>query len=294
MNAVYWNLDADIKNFILTLADQPFDGRRSVAESQGICIRWLKEMEFSSAALNLIYHFMLSNLPYYQDNPHELLEGIIVPGEIGGVKLESSVDVIVCAQNAGAKEIALEVKEFIELNSSAQMIQIHDAVDFLRKMKGDCAESDEEDVSLSDNNVEEGAIISTAKTGKNTGTNRSCEKNAFLLLYLNKYTFEDSQSIDVENPIWVTEACMRNGIKVVLVHETDEAMGACRYYTYYEQVPSRMLSPPYNFLDDLAVRLYSKKVHRDVSIKKICVKLGATTQGAHLAIKSLTTYFGAY
>ena len=44
-------------------------------------IQWLKgEKEFAAAALNRLYYRIISNLPTYKAAPHELANGIAVPG----------------------------------------------------------------------------------------------------------------------------------------------------------------------------------------------------------------------
>ena len=49
---------------------------------------------------------------------------------MGDVAFDSAVDVLVCAENVGAEELALEVNE----STPGNMIKIHDAAEFLKEL----------------------------------------------------------------------------------------------------------------------------------------------------------------
>ncbi len=249
---------ADILGFI----NQVFNKRRSIIMSSHIYVQWLKEKEFNAATLNRMYLFILSHLPYYKNNPRDLVSGISVPGELGEVSFKTPIDVLVFSQNIGAEELALELKDY-ELTTSNPFIQIHDAVEYLGELNA------EESLSLNGNRE----LLSRSQ---DSSTIRE-KKSAQLLLYLNKYTFDqnDDES-NKEKLIWVIETCLKNDIKVVLVYETEESLGACSFDLYLDQLPLTLKTPPFNLFNDLAIPLYSNAIYRDVSFKKICDKLGAS------------------
>ena len=183
--------------------------------------------------------------------------------EMGSVSFKEPIDVLVCECNRGSREIVEELLDFQEqiLDDS---VSIHDAATYLKQEMADPVED-------SDDN------------GYNGLTNLSLpivtkSKPAYLLLYLNEFTFEDYQADGKENVATIAASCLDRGIKIVLVHEQDRSLGGCEFNLFFEQAPQWLYNPPYNLFNELAVPLYSSQAYRVVSLKKVCLKLGAYCQ----------------
>jgi len=75
-------------------------------------ICWLKEGTFSAESLKLVYLQLFCNLPFYQDINHRHLldKGLSLPSDAANVSLSSSVQLLVCKENVGARDLAIEIQ----------------------------------------------------------------------------------------------------------------------------------------------------------------------------------------
>lgn len=237
-------------------------------------IQWLKQGEFSAAALNRLFYRILSNLPYYSKHSIDLSKGIRVPGEIAPISLDFPVDVLTCEHNDGAKDLALELMELDGIDP--EKLELHDAVTFLKDW--------DTNSSTSQNNTDK---VDLSQPIMNIN-----RRPAYLLLYLNKFTFDEWESFGQNSTASIIESCINRRIKIILVHEQDEEYGACPFSMFFEQAPSKLYNPPYNLFNELAVPLYSSPEYRKVSLTKIFEKLGATyvrREVSKLAYSQLTS-----
>ncbi len=221
-------------------------------------ILWLDVGHFSAAALNQVYCKVLSNLPYYKENPTLLNDGIMVPGEIGSVWLKSPINILTCESNYGASDIADELKATM-LERDQSFVSVHDAATFLHRNDAKSALTEEDGTRA----------LLTERSDSDSST--------YLLLYLNKYTF----SVDDERRAELTailESCIKNpGINVVLVHEHDIANGGCEFGLFFKEAPEHLINEPYNLFKEIATTLYSEPEYRIVSLKMILCKMGAVS-----------------
>ena len=178
--------------------------------------------------------------------------------EMGSVSFKEPIDVLVCEDNRGCREILEELLD-IQEQKLDDYVSIYDADAYLKREIADPVE-DFDDDGLIDLSL---PIVTKSKP-------------AYLLLYLNEFTFDEYYNSEGEENVASTiESCLNCGIKVVLVHEQDRSMGGCEFNLFFEQAPQWLYNPPYNLFNELAVPLYSSQAYRIVSLKKICVKLGA-------------------
>jgi len=219
-------------------------------------IAWLDGNGFAAASLDLIYYRVLSHLPYYKSRPNELSsKGIMVPGELGPVSLQSPINILVCDSNDGCFEVAEELKAmFSERNS----MFIYDAAEFL-EYQIDHAEN----VDVMDR------LISLSSFS---------DRPTFFLLYLNKLTFGDTSTNKDNNVIEVLiESCIDDpNIHLVLVHEQNALKGGCEFDDIFKATPQKLIDEPYSLYSEIAIPLYQMKEYRDVSLNLILNKMVAT------------------
>jgi hypothetical protein len=213
-------------------------------------IQWLKEGAFSAAALNRIFYRVLYCLPYYQKHRNELEKGMKVPGMLGNVSLRSQIDLLVFDGNIGSFDVAEELKEALP-QVGPEFIFVTKATTYFesKKVEGD-----------------ENRKITTKRN------HRVSNRPAFLLLYLNQYTFLDNGQ-EQRDLTAVLQSCLDANINVILVHEQDIKKGGCPFDTFFNEAPSKLINEPYCLFKQIAVPLYSRKEYRDVSLKLILHKI---------------------
>ena len=58
--------------------------------------------------------------------------------------------------------------------------------------------------------------------------------------------------------------------------EQDRNKGACEFEKFFAQAPDRVYKPPLSLFKEIAIPIFSNHAYRAVSLKRICMKLGAT------------------
>ena len=142
------------------------------------------------------------------------------------------------------------------------MISIHDAEDFVSNVLQQDNTSREPVPNEDDYDLLSIPILSARKA-------------VYLLLYLNEYTFSDSQSHQNKMSSLVDACVQSEYIQVILIHEQDKHKGGCSFSTFFESAPESIYNPPNNLFNQIATPLYTAKHYRDVSLKKILSKMGA-------------------
>ena len=217
------------------------DGELGFATSSNPPILWKNENEYSHASLNLIFHRILQRLPYYsKSTTQDLVDGILVPGEIEEMILEEKTNVLVlCEENEGCLEIAYELKRMGKTFS--ELINIGNA------SKHDLQRATEEEPIKS-----------------------------YLFFYLNKNTFHESKKAKVAQ---VVKACLDDpNIDIVLIHEMDESNCASTNFNFFfKEAPMELISgDPYDLFKEIAIPLHSEKEFRIVALRQVARKMGAS------------------
>merc|ERR1719512_195556 len=238
---------------------------------EGGPIQWLNGSGFSAASLDIVYYRILSNLPYYKSNPHELTsKGLMVPGEVKDISMRSPINLLVCDANYGCLEVAEELREVVAANSD-EIVHVYDAEEYLSNEINRAREGDEED--------------NNANTNKRNNSNRSQRQSllpqseevghrpTFLLLYLNEFLFGNGEENDAQIAM-IVESCINNtGIHIILVHDQDTAKGACKFNNLIRATPQYLVNEPLNLYKDLAIPLYSVNEYRVTSLMMILNKM---------------------
>jgi hypothetical protein len=231
-------------------------------------IQWLNEGSFSAAAKNRIYSRILSYLPCYKRHPNLLQEqGIKVPGELGEVVLDSPINLFVYGDNHGCSDVAEELKTMLQNQGESVLVTINDAKMVLSK------NAQEINTSLDDaaTNSQAEILYDPSLSPPNT-----LKVPTFLLLYLNKHTFEGSVQ-DQHELTAIIQSCIDDSeISIVLVHEKDTAKGGCDFGDFFAKAPEELIKPPNNLFRDIAIPLYSTEEYRTISLRQILCNMGAT------------------
>ena len=121
----------------------------------------------------------------------------------------------------------------------------------------------------------------------------SLDEPVFFLLYLNKYTFEESDDDTELNNI--IKSCMNNPkINIIVIYERDVSKGGCEFNYIYEKTPEQLIKPRHNhaislqggfnndlhmsssgLYDDIVIPLYANEKYRLVGLKQILCQMGA-------------------
>jgi hypothetical protein len=100
----------------------------------------------------------------------------------------------------------------------------------------------------------------------------------FLLLYLNKHTFEGNAQDQNEFKSIIQSCIDDSDISIVLVHEKDTEKGGCDFGDFFGQAPEELIRPPNNLFRDIAIPLYSTQEYHIISLRHILCKMGATVK----------------
>jgi hypothetical protein len=215
-------------------------------------IPWLDEKIFSAKALNRICTKFLSNLPYYQTHTHELEAGVLVPGELGFVRLTSAVNLIVCQSNKGCLEVVHELMSLTENASS--LIAVSHSIPAPIGFEGAVSKT--------------GEIEITMIHGR-----QPCEKQV-LILYLNQEVF----GYDAEELTSMLKSARHQNIEIILLHELDPKRKGCAFGNFFHQTPMELLREPYKiYSKSIAVPLHGDEDYRELGLKRLLCKLGAET-----------------
>jgi len=100
-------------------------------------------------------------------------------------------------------------------------------------------------------------------------------REAVMLIYLNKDTFEEPSDICK----CITQSITRK-VRVILVHENDSYKGGCAFWQIMDQTPKKLMKAPYSiYSEDIAVSLYSIDKYQETSLRQLCMKMGGTPIG---------------
>ena len=230
------------------------DGELGFTTSKNPPILWKNENEYSHASLNLIFHRILQCLPYYANSTtKDLVDGIIVPGEIEEMILEEETNLLVLyEENEGCLEIAYELKRMGKTFS--QFLNITNASKHHAQKASD-------------------------KPSK-----------SYLLFYLNKNTFNESYKAKVAQ---VVKACLDDpDIDIILIREMDKAKDASPNFSFfYKEAPMELISgDPYDLFKEIAIPLHSEEEYRIVALRQVARKMGAIAGKNKNKIMSITKF----
>jgi hypothetical protein len=204
-------------------------------------IMWSRVNDFQTVSLKMIAVQIIQYLPYYVKNPGELRRGLCLRGELGPVSLTRPVTLLVSRANAMAQSLAEEISLAAGSPSITSPIVIMDAEDFL----------------------EQGEVRAFSSPP---------EQSTMLLLYLNEETFKSSDGRLAD----VVKRARDALIELVLVHEQKPSCGARPFGDLLKQTPELLKAPPYKIYDKVAVPLYPSAEHREVSLRRVLIAMGAT------------------
>ena len=196
-------------------------------------IVWVRVRDFQIESLKLIAFRMVKHLPYYIENTQELEKGLKVAGELVPCGFNSSVRVLICDRNHGAHQLA---EELVREGAGAMPISIQSVSNQADLMRA-----------------------------------QQAQFRLVLLLYLNKYSFVDSQESVGE----VVKHAMDMKISIIPVHEQDAEKGGCGFGAIFDQTPEELVLEPYKLWDTLAIPLYRAKEHRRISLRHMLYGMGA-------------------
>ena len=204
----------------------------------GAPIRWHDAAVFSASSLKMIMHRLLSNLPYYIKDPRLLDKGLTVPEEILYVRVQHSVQVVVCEHNDGAREV---VKKAIDLlpDCAKSLISIQDANEFFSRM------------------------------------NLKDSSRTVFFLYLNQHTFLCNE--ETHNLVHSALMDNRID-DILLAHETDLTKAGCTFREVCRTTPQSLLDPPCKLYSNIAVPLHDTEEDRTVSLRLLLTKLVGNPQ----------------
>eukprot|EP00592_Proboscia_alata_P023596 CAMPEP_0194424146 /NCGR_PEP_ID=MMETSP0176-20130528/23412_1 /TAXON_ID=216777 /ORGANISM="Proboscia alata, Strain PI-D3" /LENGTH=2584 /DNA_ID=CAMNT_0039233745 /DNA_START=230 /DNA_END=7984 /DNA_ORIENTATION=+ len=232
-------------------------------------IQWLNEGCFSAAAKNRIYSQILGNLPHYKRYPNLLLEqGIRVPGELSQVSLDAPINILTHRSKHSCSDVAEELKTILPEEKS-DLISVYDARMFFKKNMQEIDSFLEDDRVIKSSNQAEIQHNDLA-----TPQNLPNDNPSFLLLYLNKFTFEGCAEYQSELASVIQSCIDQSEISIVLVHEKDIAKGGCDFGCFFTSAPEELIKPPNNLFRDIATPLYKSKEYRIVSLRQILCKMG--------------------
>jgi hypothetical protein len=201
---------------------------------------WMLEGAFSAVSIQQLSRGILSYLPYYQRFPGDLMGGIYVPGQLGSVRINAPVRILVCESNVGCRQVVEEV--IMAMKNVPNMPFIESADDFFEKH-------------------------SSAKESTD---------NAVFLLYLNRDVFQISDNGLLERMV---KCALSQDMDIVLAHEQDSSKGGCPFSLFFQLTPQDLIEPPYQIYNRaLGVPLYGLHAFREVGLKLLLCKMGAQTQ----------------
>jgi len=226
-------------------------------------IQWLKGGSFSAETLKLVYMHLLGNLPLYKkiEKKQVLDKGLQMPNEVSSVALSSSIQLLICEENAGVRDLAIEIQ-----SQSPGKIT-------MKTLQG--AESTQG--GIGDNNpqstLEAGFDDDDITMSEQISSDLAVQKQ-ILLLYLNKDTFCDGKN-DITEAVKVAKG---KGIGIILVHEQDIDKGGCPFSYFFDHAPQWLIDRPYRIFENVAVPLHSRDEYRKVSLRLILQKMVALTR----------------
>jgi hypothetical protein len=240
-------------------------------------IQWLDEGSFSAAALGRIYHRIFRCLPHYIKHQNEVEQGIIVPGAMGSVSLDHSINLLVIEDNIGCVELIDELKS---MDGQSNCISTIDATTyFLHNNEKSEIEAESLDVDIDEENspnIQESLLVNEREKHRSNKNSTTKNTPTFMILYLNDQTFTGS-SVYIANLARALKACITSdNVQLVLVSEKDASKGGCDFDLFFSQAPQDLLNPPYTLFKDIAIPLYRVDEYRIVSLRQIMSKMGAT------------------
>lgn len=168
---------------------------------------------------------MLRQLPYYVSTPSDLDRGLTLPGELSPFRFPPPcITILICVANVGARAVADEVRATAVRTSSDSTVRIEEA----------------------------GAILAPGAA--------QLPGAMALLIYLNERAFTDGGGVLAAT----VQRAMDARVPIALVHEQDEARGACVFARYFDLAPDVLQQSPYKLFDLVAVPLYPGADHRKI------------------------------
>jgi hypothetical protein len=207
--------------------------------SQRDPIAWFNDAVFSAVSIRLISECIMSCLPFYQKNATVLLEGLRVPGDLGPVKMTSSIEILVCDTNSGARELAEEGRELVPV-PQRHLITTHDAKSFFQDFDA----------------------------MRETLPRIIYPRKVVLLLYFDLSTFQDNgDGWEVGN---IIQRALDKQIPVVMIRETDPSKFGCNMDEIRDMIPYRLLRRPHSLLDNhLIYPIYTSSKFRVASLRNM-------------------------
>ena len=193
-----------------------------------------------------------------------------MPGELGPVFLQVPINILVYENNEGCYRVAEELKSMLS-GGGSDLIAVTDATAYLQMRK-----REKEEIDSIDSNIEANSMMEEVEYGLAMPNDVPSDAPAYLLLYLNQYTFLGNEQDLIELTVLV-QSCIDNpDITIVLAHERDNvSKGGCKFDIFFDKAPEELINPPYSLFKDIAIPLYSDEVYRDVGLRQILCQMGA-------------------
>ena len=196
------------------------------------------------------------------DKKEVLDKGLQMPDEVASVELPSSIQLLICEENAGVRDLAIEIQSHSPGKIKMETLQ------GAKSMQG----------GIGDNNptstLETGIVDEIIPMLEQISSDIAVQKQV-LLLYLNTFTFCDRENSITEALKVATDM----GIGIIIVHEQDIDKGGCPFSYCFDHAPQWLIDRPYRIFEDVvAVPLYSRDEYRKVSLRLILQKMVALTR----------------
>mmetsp|Transcript_29136 Transcript_29136/g.63837 ORF Transcript_29136/g.63837 Transcript_29136/m.63837 type:complete len:282 (-) Transcript_29136:400-1245(-) len=199
--------------------------------------RWFRIADFQRLSLKLIADGLLRGNSAYAHEPFDpLAKWLVFPGELSIEKLTLGLSLALhfSSFNPGAREVAEE------LMARLTWLELID----VEKTTPACIAREARNVPSQLRSANDAVSASTGP----------------LLLYLNKVTFAGEDGVQLAQTVRAARAA---GMRLVLFHENDEALGGGPFHWHFSTTPQDLISD--GLFDDLAIE-FVPMPHREVSL----------------------------
>lgn len=216
-------------------------------------VQWIRAHDFQVQSIKMVVRRALSHLPFYVTHPTELERGLKLSlGELPPRRFTKPVTLLACGANAGARELAEELKTAAEASGSSA-VSVQEATTTLMTMTPQSRRS----------------LLgsSSALLGNWTSSSTSAGAGAgklYLILYLNADTFLDPRG----RVAAAVKRALDLKIPISLLHEQDAAKGGCPFRIFFDQTPRELIEEPYKLFAPMAVPIFTAPEHREVGLHK--------------------------
>ena len=201
-------------------------------------------------------------------NAHELIESVYSTGRFQKIDEESAETIVVDSTLDGEVSISSRSRE--QPNTSDKV-----DIDLANQMEDDSNAHElfvEDYINSSNENTKS---FSPPQMDRHASYEEVQSLTSSLprvfLLHLSKETFND------DNRALMTESILeaiKEKIPIILVHEQDLTKEAAPDFSYFLQnTPQQLIDPPINLYSDIAIRLYTRKEYRQISLHLIVDKI---------------------